>query len=127
MNYYYINLQDYGAEAQLSFNGNSSNLTLLLFIKENNSYKYLHTHSLDKEFVINIDEFSNYQEVAIGIVNSEISGTLSYSYELNNNGTKTPAVTAKSLELTTLEDTINDYYSFVCHQIEEDEEYKTVT
>jgi len=127
MNYYYINPQDYGAKAQLSFNGSSNNLTLLLFIKENNSYKYLHTHSLNKEFVINIDEFSNYQEVAIGIVNSEISGVLSYSYELNNNGTKTPTITAKDLNLTTLEDVIDDYSSFVCHQIEEDAEYKTVT
>lgn len=127
MNYYYISPQDYGAESQLSFNGNSNNLTLLLFIKENNSYKYLHTHSLNKEFVINIDEFSNYQEIAIGIVNSEISGTLSYSYELNNSGTKTPTITAKDLNLTTLEDVIDNYSSFVCHQIEEDSEYKTVT
>lgn len=127
MNYYYINPQDYGVESQLSFNGSSSNLTLLLFIEENNTYKNLYTYPLNKEFVINIDDFSNYQEVAIGIVNSEISGTLSYSYELNNNGTKKPTVTAKSLNLTTLEDTIDRYSSFVCYQIEEDEEYKTVT
>lgn len=127
MNYYYINPQDYGEKSQLSFEGNSNNLTLLLFLKENNSYKCLYEYSLNKEFVINLNDFNNYQEIAIGIVNSEISGILQYSYELNNNGSKTPTVTAKSLQLTTLKDIINDYSSFVCHQIEEDSEYKTVT
>ena len=122
INYYYINPQDYGITSQLSFKGDSDNLTLLLFVKEDGVYKYLYTHTLTEEFIINVDDFCNYQEVAIGIINSEISGTLKYSFELNNEGNKVPTVTANSLNLIVFEDVINKYSSFVCHQIEEDDD-----
>lgn len=127
MHYYYINPSDYGTKSQISFNSSSSNLTLLLFIQENNSYKYLYTHSLDKEFVINVNDFSNYSEVIFAIVNSSISGVNNYSYEVDNEGTKTPTVTAKSLKLETLEEKIDSFSSFVCHYVEDDDEYRTVT
>lgn len=127
MHYYYINPQNYVQGTQLYFNGNNNDLTLLLFVQENHAYKYLYTHTLNNEFVINIDDFSNYNEVAIAVVNSQIAETLTYSYEINNNGNKRPTVTAKSLGLTTLEETINKYSSFICHKVEDDDEYKTVT
>lgn len=127
MNYYYINPKNYGTSTQLIFNGDSENLTLLLFIKENNSYQHLYTHPLNKEFVINVDDFNNYQEFAISIVNSEISGTLLYTYEVNNNIIKTPTVTANSLGIISFEEIINDYSSFECHQIEENDAYRTIT
>lgn len=127
MNYYYIDPIEYDDKSQLSFIGNSNSLTLLLFIKENGSYKHLYTHSLNEEFVININDFTNYQEIVFGIVNSEISGTLLYSYELDKNGTKTPTVTSKSLNLTTLEELVKDCSAIVCHEIKEDAQHKEVT
>lgn len=126
MHYYYINPKDYGTKTQISFNSLSSDLTLLLFIRESNTYKYLYTHNLNKEFVISIDDFSNYSELVIAIVDSSISGTDNYSYELDNKGTKTPTVTAKSLNLKTSEIKIENSSSFVCHSVENDGTYKTV-
>lgn len=128
MHYYYITPRDYGTKSQISFNSSSDNLTLLLFVQENNSYKYLYTYDLNQEFVINIDDFSNYKEVVFTIVDSSISGTDTYSYELDNNGTKRQTVTAKSLKLETLEDKINDFSSFDCYYIEDDDDvYRTVS
>lgn len=127
MHYYYINPNDYGKKSQLSFNSSYKNLTLLLFIKENSKYKYLYTHNLDKEFVININDFSAYDEVVFALVESSISGLAAYNYELNNNGIKTPTVTAKSLKLKTFEEKIEEYSSFIFNNLEEDDEYKTIT
>lgn len=126
MHYYYINSKEYEENSQLSFNGSSDDLSLLFFIKENDSYKYLYTHTLNKEFTINVNEFRDYQEIVFAIVNSEISGVLSYSHELNNNGTKEVTVTPESLNLTPLEETLENISSITCYTLEEDEEYKTV-
>ncbi len=122
MHYYYINPANYDTKSQLSFNANSDSLTLLLFVKENNSYEYLYSHTLNKEFTIDIQDFSYYEQVAFAIVNSEINGSLSYTYEINNNGTKKPTVTAESLNLKK----IDDISTFTCSKIEEDDQYTTV-
>lgn len=127
MHYYYINPSDYEEKTQISFNSSTDDLTLLLFVQENNSYKYLYTHSLNSEFVIDVNSFNNYEELVFVIVDSSISGKIMYKYELDNEGTKTPTVTAKSLKLETLEEKIDKFSSFVCHYVEEDNEYRTVT
>lgn len=127
MHYYYVRPQEYNQTAQLTFSSKATNLSLQLFVKEKNSYKLLYTQDLNKEFTLNIKDFYNYPEIAFAIINTDISGVSSYSYEVNNKGTKTPTVTADSLKLTKFEDTLENSSSFVCHMIEEDEEYKTVT
>lgn len=126
MHYYYIDPNDYEMGAQLSFEGDSSNLTLLLFVKENNTYQYLYTHSLTRDFVINVDDFSNYSEIVIAIVNSDIEKNLNYFFEIDNNGMKTPTVTAESLNLETLKETIENASSFVCYEIDEDDDFKNI-
>lgn len=126
MHYYYINPKDYSSDSQLIFSSYDDDLTLLLFVYDN-GYKYLKNYSLNGEFIINVDEFSYYNELAFAIVNSEITDHLNYNYEVDNEGGRKPTVTAKELGLKTLDEEINNYSSFVCHYIEEDEDYKTVT
>lgn len=114
MNYFYVKPSDYAEKSQLTFNGSSSNLSIILFVMENNKYKCLNSFDLDKEFVININDFGSYQEIAFAIVNSEISGTLNYSIELDNDGAKIPTVTVDDMSDDTLFDgeyvtTFNNY------------------
>lgn len=127
MQYFYINPNKFDDEtAQITFNGNSDNLSLLLFVKENNKYKALYTHSLNKEFVINVSDFALYDEVVFGIVNSSITDSINYNIEIKEDGTKTSTVTAESLKLNTLESIVKNQSSFMCHQIEEDEDWYNV-
>ena len=126
MNYFYVNPSDYTEKSQLTFTGSSINLSLMLFVLENNSYKYLETYTLDKDFTINIKDFDAYQEIAFALVNSEISGSLSYSFELDTDGDKVPTVTTESLNLKSFEETVGDFSSFTCYQVEEDADYKDV-
>lgn len=127
MHYYYLDPEDYEESASLTFTGNSDDLTLLLFIRENNAYEYLYTYTLNEDFTINIDDFSNYQEIAIAIVNSSITSSLSYYLEIDNSGAKIPTVTAEDLGLISLKDIVDDYSSFVCYTVQEDEEYNSIT
>lgn len=127
MQYFYISPNAFGSEnAQITFNGNNNDLSLLLFVKENSKYRLLYTHTLNKEFTINISDFALYDEVAFGMVNSSIINDLDYNVIVEENGTKTPTVTAKSLKLNTLEDVVKNQSSFMCHQIEEDDEWYNV-
>ena len=127
MQYFYIDPSKYTSEtSQIIFNGNNENLSLLLFVKENNKYKYLYTHALNKEFVINVSDFALYDEVVFSIVNFSIVDNISYTIEVKEDGTKMPTVTAKELKLTTLEDVVKKHSSFMCHQIIEDEDWYNV-
>ncbi len=128
--YYYINPRGYKKGAQLSFSGNSRDLTLLLFIYEGNTYKKLYTYTLDSgngEFVINIDDFNHYGQVAFALVNSKINETLRYTYQLDINGTKTPTVTADSLNIKKETRDINDFNSFICSSVEDNSSYNVIT
>jgi hypothetical protein len=98
----------------------------IIFVLENNSYKYLETYTLDKDFIINIKDFDAYQEIAFALVNSEISSSLSYSFELDTEGDKVPTVTTETLNLKSFEETVGDFSSFTCYQVEEDADYKDV-
>ena len=127
MHYYYIEPKKYNEKAQISFSGSSSDLTLLLFVKEGSSYKHLYTQTLNGEFTILVDDFNNFDEVAFALVNSKTNETLRYYYELDNNGTKVPTVTAESLNLKKIERNINDFNSFSCYQVEDNSSYNVVT
>lgn len=127
MQYFYINPSEFKSKtAQIVFNGSNDDLSLLLFVKENDKYKALYTHSLSTEFVINVSDFTFYDEVVFGIVNSSIVNHINYNIEIDENGIKTPTVTAKSLKLNTLEDVLKNQSSFMCHQVEEDEDWYNV-
>ena len=126
--YYYINPRGYKKGAQLSFSGNSRDLTLLLFIYEGNTYKELYTYSLNgEEFVINIDDFSHYSQVAFALVNSKTNETLRYTYQLDTNGSKIPTVSADSLNLKKETRDINDFNSFICSSVEDNSSYNVIT
>ena len=127
MHYYYIQPKKYGEKAQISFSGSSSDLTLLLFVKEGSSYKHLYTHTLNNEFTIHVDDFNNFDEIAIALVNSKTNETLRYYYELDNNGTKVPTVTAESLNLKKIERNVDDFNSFMCYQVEDNSTYNVIT
>lgn len=126
MNYFYINPNDYGENSQIIFEKENDNLTLLLFIKENDKYQYLYTHSLTEDFVINVSDFNYYEEVVFAVVNTSITDNLNYNTIVDENGDRTPTVTAESLNLKTLDDIINSHSSFMCYQIEKDEMYHTI-
>lgn len=127
MHYYYIEPKKYGERAQISFSGSSSDLTLLLFVKEGSSYKHLYTQTLNGEFTILVDDFNNFDEVAFALVNSKTNETLRYYYELDNNGTKVPTVTAESLNLKKIERKIDDFSSFSCYKVEDNSSHSVVT
>ena len=130
MHYYYINPRGYHRGNQLSFSGNSRDLTLLVFIYEGHTYKKIYSQTLSgdtSEFVINIDDFNHYGQVAFGLVNSKVNETLRYTYELDTNGTKTPTVTAESLGLDSDDRDINDFNSFICSSVEDNSSYNVIT
>lgn len=126
MQYFYMNPDNYERTTQISFNANSTDLSLMLFVKESGTYKLLHTHTFNNEFTVNINDFNYYDEIAFCIVNSSIENTISYNIDLNINGTKDVTVGSESLNITTLEDIINETSSFVCYDIETDGEYITI-
>lgn len=127
IHYYYIKPNSYNEKAQLTFSGNSKDLTLQLFVYDENKYQHLYTYTLDKEFTINISDFSSYFEVAFAIVNSEIEGSKQYSYEINNEGNKEPTVTASLLNLKNNRDEIENSKTINCVNTEDDEQYKIIT
>ncbi len=126
MHYYYINPKDYEEKAQLTFNGSSKDLTLLIFLKSSNSYNKVYEYTLNKEFVVNPEEFDAYDEAVFVIINSSLDN-LTYSYELVDNGTKTPTITASDLNIKKLEDLVNNSNYLSCHMVEDDSEYSTIT
>ncbi len=99
--YYYVDPSIFDDNTQLTFNGKYKDLTLLLFVREDNKYKHVYTYNLDKEFVINIDEFNAYDKIAFAIVDTKISGTSSYSFEVKEDGNKKVTVTPDGLGLKT--------------------------
>lgn len=120
MNYFYVKPLNYDENTQITFSGPSNNLTLILFVKENNAYKPVYTHSLENEFVININEFGYYEEVAFGIVNSDITNNIKYKVEVKTNGTKKPTVTVESLGLKR----VTDADMITCYTNEENSVYR---
>lgn len=128
MQYFYISPGKFVSEnPQISFNGKSNDLTLLLFVKEDGSYKYLYTHNLDKEFVVNVLDFGAYDEVVFCVVNSSAVNNIDYEISVFENGSKTPTVTAETLKLKTLEETLKNKSSFICSQVVKDDEYYIVS
>ncbi len=127
IHYYYINPNNYSKDAQLTFNSTNEDLTLQLFVYDENKYQHLYTYTLDKDFTINIDDFNYYYEVVIAIVNSEIEGSLNYTYEIDNSGDKEPTITAEDLNLKNNRSKIENSTIFNCHTIEDDEEFKIIT
>ena len=126
--YYFTNPRGYKKGTQLSFSGNSRDLTLLMFVWEDNSYRKVYTHTLnDEDFVININEFSNYGQLAFALVNSKTNETLRYTYKVDTNGSKKVTVSPEDLGLTKFERNINDFTDFSCYQVEDNSSYNVIT
>ena len=124
--YFYVNPSSYNPKSQIVFSGENDNLSLLLFVRDNEEYKYLYTHTLTNDFVININEFNGYGQVVFAVVNSEITDSISYKIEVLEEGDKLPTVTISSLGLLTIDDMIENKTSFMCYQINEDEEWYNI-
>lgn len=124
--YFYVNPSSYNPKSQIVFSGENDNLSLLLFVRDNEEYKYLYTHTLTNDFVININEFNGYGQVVFAVVNSEITDSISYKIEVLEDGNKLPTVTISSLGLLTIDDMIENKTSFMCYQINEDEEWYNI-
>jgi len=126
MHYFYIKPNNYGENSQIIFEKKNDDLTLLLFVREDNKYRYLYTHSLTEDFVVNVSDFKYYDEVVFSVVNSSILAGMSYSVEVMENGDRTPTVTKESLNLKSNEDVPNNFTSIMCNKVEKDELYQTV-
>lgn len=124
--YFYVDPSLYGENSQIIFKSNYSDLSLLFFIKENGGYKHLYTHKFSKDFVLNIEEFSLYDEVVFGVVNSSCVNNLDYIIEVKEKGILESSISAKDLNLNTLEDLIKNNSSFNCYQYEEDKNFYTI-
>lgn len=124
--YFYVNPSTYKQQSQIVFKNNLANLTLLLFVKQNGIYKYLYTHEFSKDFVINVEDFRLYEEVAFGLVNSSYLNNIDYTIEVQEKGTLPATVTAKSLKLDNLDDLIKNSSSIVCNKYEESKNFYTV-
>ena len=124
--YFYVNPSSYDSKTQIIFSGENDNLSLLLFVRDQGEYKCLYSHTLNNDFVLNINEFSAYGQVAFAIVNSGIYNSLSYTIQINEDGSKVPTVTLNSLGLLTIDDMTENKTSFMCYQINEDEEWYNI-
>lgn len=127
MHYYYIDPSNYSQKSQLKFFSDRKDLTVLLFVREGESYKYLYSTDLEKDFIINIDDFSYYDEVAFAIVNSSISEQRNYKCEVNNEGLYKATVNSELLKLKGKKDIIDSSSSFVCQLKEEDDTFNEYT
>lgn len=128
MQYFYVNPNKFVKEdTQIIFDSNSKDLSLLLFIKENDKYNYLYTHALKDEFVININDFDVYDEIVFCVVNSSIVDNIDYNIEVEEDGNRVPTVTFESLQLVDDEEKIKNQSSFECYQIEENEDWFNIS
>ncbi len=132
IDYYFIKTYNYPEKSQLSFSKSldtDKDLYLLLFVRQDSKdkYKLVYTHNLDKEFILNIDDFRYYNDVAFSVVNGGISKSVLYSFEIKENGEKTPTVTAKSLNLKEPKTNKKNIVTskIVCSKVESEEYIKS--
>ena len=128
MHYYYVDPSTLG-ESKIYFKAGEQpthDMTLLLFVKEENKYKKVYSHDLDEKFVIKASDWTAYDEIAFAIVESSVHNdgiyyTLKTSPDIKDKVTVTP----KSLGLKEPDQTKRRTHTIMCYQIEETEYFKT--
>ncbi|NLD79153.1 MAG: zinc ribbon domain-containing protein [Mollicutes bacterium] len=124
--YFYVDPSTYKQQSQIIFKNKSTDLSLLLFVKENGTYKYLYTHEFNKDFVINVEDFRLYKEVVFGLVNTSYLNNVDYTIEVKETGKLQPTVTAKGLKLDNLDDSIKNSSSASCYKSKESDNFYTI-
>ncbi len=118
MHYYYVDPKKYNDNTQLIIDADE-NTSILFFIKKGDKYNYLHKQDLNEKFIITIDDYKRYEEIAFAIVNQSLNDT-KYNIEIANNSKITPSVTLDSLNLN--EDfEVKDKNSYICEWEEYDD------
>lgn len=126
MHYYYINPRSFSVKSTLTFEGVENELFLLMFVKNGDSYEFLHSQTLNDVFTINLDDFSYYPELVIAIVNTSILENVDYSYLLNEKDENNDIFDASELDLKDYKDVIEANETFTCHSLDIDDEFKTL-
>ena len=135
INYFYYDpwyVKDALDHTQIKFesSSNTSELYVVLFVKEKGKYKDVYTHNLSTPFVIDAKEFVYYDEIAFAVVNTSVSNQLGYVVNTGGNDKLTITADALGLKKATSNKDKNrkvDDSSVMCYQIEDDTEFKTVT
>ena len=128
MQYYYVDPSTLG-ESKIYFKAGEQTpheLTLLLFVKEDNKYKKVYSHNLDEKFVIKASDWTAYDEIAFSIVESSIyNDNVYYNLETSPNIKDEVTVTPKSLGLKEPDQSKRKANTIMCYQIEDTEYFKT--
>ena len=128
MHYYYVDPSTLG-ESKIYFkaeSGTPHEMTLLLFVKEDNKYKKVYSHNLDEKFVIKASDWTSYDEIAFSIVESSIENLNAYyNLETSPNIKDEVTVTPKSLGLKEPDQSKRKANTIMCYQVEDTEYFKT--
>jgi hypothetical protein len=128
MHYYYVDPSTLG-ESKIYFkaeSGTPHEMTLLLFVKEDNKYKKVYSHNLDEKFVIKASDWTSYDEIAFSIVESSIENKEAhYNLETSVTIKDDVTVTPKSLGLKEPDQSKRKANTIMCYRIEDTEYFKT--
>lgn len=128
MHYFYVDPSTLG-ESKIYFKAGEQTpheLTLLLFVKEDNKYKKVYSHNLDEKFVIKASDWTAYDEIAFAIVETSITNDNAYyNLETSTIIKDDATVTPKSLGLKEPDQSKKKANTIMCYQIEDTDYFKT--
>jgi hypothetical protein len=126
INFFYATPSDHGEKAQIIADSESKHLTLLVFIKSDGKYEKVYTHELTKDFVMNLNDFIDYDELAFAVVDSSATGTHMYHFYLEEESDREPTFTPETIGRDAKRKLKARDNSIMCYQIEDSEMFKTV-
>ncbi len=123
--YVYLNPADYpDLSNSVYVKSDSKKLSVLFFVKKNNKYFMVYKQDLDKEFVVAPKQWTNYDQIALAIVDSSIAGTNTYKGAILSTTDKEPTITQDGLKKK--KDNNLPQEENTCYQIEDNDLFKTV-